>query len=106
MVRPIAKACGEAAREKLHLRASCPFFPGVTGMTARSSRVVCPRIRSCIPMNRPDDAPSRRRSMIVDPQLYALFLTAALLLTLAPGPDTMFVLGASLSHGTRGGLLA
>lgn len=29
-----------------------------------------------------------------------------LLLTLAPGPDTMFVLGASLSNGARGGLLA
>jgi threonine/homoserine/homoserine lactone efflux protein len=34
--------------------------------------------------------------MILDPQLYGLFLTAALLLTLAPGPDTMFVLGAGL----------
>ena len=44
--------------------------------------------------------------MILDPQLYALFLTAALLLTLAPGPDTMFVLGASLGSGARGGLLA
>lgn len=43
---------------------------------------------------------------MVDPQLYLLFLTAALLLTLAPGPDTMFVLGVSLSNGTRGGLLA
>ena len=43
---------------------------------------------------------------MLDPQLYLLFLTAALLLTLAPGPDTMFVLGASLSHGARGGLLA
>jgi len=44
--------------------------------------------------------------VILDPQLYALFLTAALLLTLAPGPDTMFVLGASLGSGARGGLLA
>ncbi len=44
--------------------------------------------------------------MILDPQLYALFLTAALLLTLAPGPDTMFVLGAGLGGGARGGLLA
>ena len=44
--------------------------------------------------------------MILDPQLYALFLTAALLLTLAPGPDTMFVLGAGLESGARGGLLA
>lgn len=44
--------------------------------------------------------------MILDPQLYALFLTAAFLLTLAPGPDTMFVLGASLGNGARGGLLA
>jgi threonine/homoserine/homoserine lactone efflux protein len=42
--------------------------------------------------------------MILDPQLYALFLTAALVLTLAPGPDTMFVLGAGLGGGARGGL--
>ena len=44
--------------------------------------------------------------MILDPQLYALFLTAALVLTLAPGPDTMFVLGAGLGGGARSGLLA
>jgi threonine/homoserine/homoserine lactone efflux protein len=44
--------------------------------------------------------------MILDPQLYALFLTAALLLILAPGPDTMFVLGAGLGNGARAGLLA
>lgn len=43
---------------------------------------------------------------MLDPQLYALFLTAALLLTVAPGPDTLFVLGASLGGGTRGALLA
>ena len=43
---------------------------------------------------------------MLDPHLYALFLTAALALTLAPGPDTFFVLGASLGDGTRGGLLA
>jgi threonine/homoserine/homoserine lactone efflux protein len=44
--------------------------------------------------------------LILDPQLYVLFLTAALVLTLAPGPDTMFVLGAGLGGGARGGLLA
>jgi threonine/homoserine/homoserine lactone efflux protein len=43
---------------------------------------------------------------MLDPQLYAVFLTAAVVLTLAPGPDTLFVLGASLGDGTRGGLLA
>jgi threonine/homoserine/homoserine lactone efflux protein len=43
---------------------------------------------------------------MLDPQLYALFLTAALVLTFAPGPDTLFVLGASLGDGRRGGLLA
>jgi threonine/homoserine/homoserine lactone efflux protein len=48
----------------------------------------------------------RFSSMILDPQLYALFFTAALLLTLAPGPDTLFVLGSSLGNGARGGLLA
>jgi threonine/homoserine/homoserine lactone efflux protein len=44
--------------------------------------------------------------VILDPQLYTLFLAAALLLTLAPGPDTMFVIGAGLESGARGGLLA
>ena len=44
--------------------------------------------------------------MMLDPQLYALFLTAALVLTLTPGPDTLFVLGASLGGGIRGGLFA
>jgi threonine/homoserine/homoserine lactone efflux protein len=43
---------------------------------------------------------------MLDPELYALFLMAALLLTVAPGPDTLFVLGATLGGGTRGGLLA
>jgi len=43
---------------------------------------------------------------MLDPHLYVLFLTAALALTLTPGPDTMFVLGASLGGGTRGGLQA
>jgi threonine/homoserine/homoserine lactone efflux protein len=43
---------------------------------------------------------------MLDPQLYTLFLTAALLLTVAPGPDTLFVLGASLGGGTRAALLA
>jgi threonine/homoserine/homoserine lactone efflux protein len=39
---------------------------------------------------------------MLDPHLYVLFLTAALALTLSPGADTMFVLGASLGGGTRG----
>jgi threonine/homoserine/homoserine lactone efflux protein len=43
---------------------------------------------------------------MLDPQLYVLFLTAALLLTVTPGPDTLFVLAASIGGGTRGGLLA
>jgi threonine/homoserine/homoserine lactone efflux protein len=43
---------------------------------------------------------------MLDPHLYSLFLAAALVLTLAPGPDTLFVLGASLADGIRGGLLA
>ena len=43
---------------------------------------------------------------MLDPHLYVPFLTAALALTLTPGPDTMFVLGASLGGGTRGGLQA
>src|SRR5437660_1551031 len=53
-------------------------------------------------------AQSDRRGHAHDPRSAALrlFLTAALLLTLAPGPDTMFVLGAGLGGGPRGGLLA
>jgi threonine/homoserine/homoserine lactone efflux protein len=43
---------------------------------------------------------------MLDPQLYVLFLTAALLLIVTPGPDTLFVLAASIGGGTRDGLLA
>jgi threonine/homoserine/homoserine lactone efflux protein len=40
--------------------------------------------------------------VILDPQLYALFLTAALLLTLAPGPDTS---GVAVASGAAAGWL-
>lgn len=35
-----------------------------------------------------------------------LFLTAALLVNLTPGPDMLFVAGSSAVHGRRGGVLA
>src|SRR5262249_8748934 len=44
--------------------------------------------------------------VILVPRLYALFLPVAGLLTVAPGPDTVFVLGAGVGGGARGGLLA
>lgn len=36
----------------------------------------------------------------------ALFITAGLLLNIAPGPDTLYILGRATSHGWRGGALA
>ena len=44
--------------------------------------------------------------MFPDPQLFAVFLGAALLLAITPGPDTMFVAANSLQGGVRSGLVA
>ena len=44
--------------------------------------------------------------MFPDAQLFAIFLGAALLLAVTPGPDTMFVAANSLSGGARSGLIA
>src|SRR5579872_6578005 len=35
-----------------------------------------------------------------------LFIAAGVLLNLTPGPDTALVIGQSMRHGTRGGVLA
>lgn len=35
-----------------------------------------------------------------------LFIAAGLLLNVTPGPDTAFVMGQSVQHGRRGGMLA
>src|SRR6476619_4712912 len=35
-----------------------------------------------------------------------LFIAAGLLLNLTPGPDTALVIGQSMRHGTKGGVLA
>lgn len=35
---------------------------------------------------------------------FALFLTAGILLNLAPGPDTVYILGRSIAHGRRAGV--
>lgn len=43
---------------------------------------------------------------MIDPQLFAIFLGAALLLAITPGPDTMFVAANALSGGVRNGLIA
>ena len=44
--------------------------------------------------------------MLPDAQLFAIFLGAALLLAITPGPDTMFVAANSLQGGIRSGLTA
>lgn len=35
-----------------------------------------------------------------------LFIAAGLLLNVTPGPDTALVIGQSMRHGQRGGMLA
>lgn len=44
--------------------------------------------------------------MLLDPGLFAAYLVAATVLTLSPGPDTMFVLASSASGGARSGVAA
>ena len=44
--------------------------------------------------------------MIVDPQTFAVFLLAVLLLLVSPGPNMLFVLASGAGHGWRGGLAA
>jgi threonine/homoserine/homoserine lactone efflux protein len=44
--------------------------------------------------------------MIVDPQTFAFFFLAVLLLLVSPGPNMLFVLGSGAGHGWRGGMAA
>ncbi|AWK86519.1 LysE family translocator [Azospirillum thermophilum] len=44
--------------------------------------------------------------MPLDPHLLQLYLVAAIVLVLAPGPDSLLVLSRSISDGRRGGLVA
>ncbi|MDT0304958.1 LysE family translocator [Streptomonospora wellingtoniae] len=44
--------------------------------------------------------------MLVDPHVAAAFCLAALLMSLAPGPDMVFITATGLSSGPRAGLLA
>ncbi|MBN9559663.1 MAG: LysE family translocator [Alphaproteobacteria bacterium] len=44
--------------------------------------------------------------MPLDPSLAAGFLAAAIVMTLIPGPDTLFVLGKAMTHRARGGVAA
>jgi RhtB (resistance to homoserine/threonine) family protein len=37
---------------------------------------------------------------------FALFVLSGLLLNVAPGPDTLYIVGRSTSHGLRGGMVA
>lgn len=42
----------------------------------------------------------------MDPSLYAAFVLAALLISLAPGPDMLFIAANGLARGRRAGVLA
>ncbi len=44
--------------------------------------------------------------MLLNPDLFLAFVAVAALLTISPGPDTMFVLASSASGGARNGLAA
>jgi threonine/homoserine/homoserine lactone efflux protein len=44
--------------------------------------------------------------MPLDPSLALGFLAAAVVMTLIPGPDTLFVLGKAMTHRARGGVAA
>ncbi|NYZ11367.1 LysE family translocator [Azospirillum sp. RWY-5-1] len=44
--------------------------------------------------------------MILDPQLLSLYLVAAVVLVLAPGPDSLLVLSRGINDGRRAGLVA
>lgn len=44
--------------------------------------------------------------MIVDPQTFAFFFLAVLLLLVSPGPNMLFVLGSGAGHGWQGGVAA
>ncbi|MFL6161840.1 MAG: LysE family translocator [Jatrophihabitantaceae bacterium] len=43
---------------------------------------------------------------LVDPGLFGLFLVAAVVIFVTPGPDMMYVLANAVSMGTRGGIVA
>lgn len=44
--------------------------------------------------------------MLIDPGLFALFLVAAVIIYVTPGPDMLYVLAHSLSMGTWAGIVA
>jgi threonine/homoserine/homoserine lactone efflux protein len=44
--------------------------------------------------------------MLVDPGLFALFLVAAVIINITPGPDMLYVLAHALSLGTWAGIVA
>jgi threonine/homoserine/homoserine lactone efflux protein len=44
--------------------------------------------------------------MLLDPQLFWLYVGAAALLILTPGPDTFLVAATGVAHGVRAGVLA
>jgi threonine/homoserine/homoserine lactone efflux protein len=44
--------------------------------------------------------------MIVEPQTFAFFFLAVMLLLISPGPNMLFVLGSGAGHGWRGGMAA
>lgn len=44
--------------------------------------------------------------MLVDPHLFQLYLVAAVLLVLMPGPDSLLIASRSLFEGRRAGWIA
>jgi threonine/homoserine/homoserine lactone efflux protein len=49
---------------------------------------------------------STMSGMLLDPSLFVLFLAAAVIINLTPGPDMLYVLAHSLSLGTWAGIVA
>lgn len=79
-----------------------PHEPGSATRGARdlSVRRVTAPIHLRPPQPRPEDG------AVVDGPLYAAFLVAAMLLTITPGPDLMFVLVTGIRGGPRVGIVA
>jgi threonine/homoserine/homoserine lactone efflux protein len=50
--------------------------------------------------------PSPRRCDVLDPHLFAVFLVAAVIIYITPGPDMLYVLAHALSMGVWAGIVA
>jgi threonine/homoserine/homoserine lactone efflux protein len=76
----------------------------VAAAAARSTTAVLPkRCAAATIAGPPHEGPN---AVPIDPQLFQLYLVAAAVLVLIPGPDTLLVLGRSLFEGRRAGWTA